>query len=308
MVRPQDVQAADSGPAASSTPSERRAPRKSWEDRPVLRVLHTLARTGGTVIGKCIGVMPGVAMLSEVHPAVNKLLEHPLTQKTPDVVKLLARMEALRQAHQWFNLLTPEDRAALVTRGALPPFEESVDLIHQRASERGLTLVLRDWSHLDFAAAPFIARPTHRLSTAQTLASRFHIVSTTFVRHPIDQWLSIQGIPMLKQRLTLEQYLEGVYKFAIEAERLGFIRYEDFTKDPDPNVKLLCERLKIDFDPTYRERWATYTKITGDTKGTRAQTEIVSLPRRPVDQATLDRFIANEHYRAAIDLLGYPHP
>lgn len=278
------------------------------DGRPVIRILHTLARTGGTVIGKCIGVMPGVAMLSEVHPAVTKLLQHPLTQRTPDVVKLLQRMEPLRQAHHWFGLLTPEDRAALVTRGALPPFEEAVDLIYRRACERGLTLILRDWSHLDFAAAPFIARATNRLTTSAVLEPRYNVVSTTFVRHPIDQWLSIQNIPMLKQRLTLGQYLEGTLKFAIEAQRLGFIRYEDFTREPDAQVRLLCERLRIGFDPAYRQRWATYTKITGDTKGTRAQTEIVSLPRRPVDPAVIEQFSASEHYRAAIQILGYPHP
>lgn len=285
-----------------------RTPETGPDGRPVIRILHTLARTGGTVIGKCIGVMPNVAMLSEVHPAVVKLIEHPLTQRTPDVVKLLQRMEPLRQAHQWFNLLTPDDRAGLVAKGSLPPFEEAIDLIYARAAERGLTLILRDWTHLDFAAAPFIARATHRRTTAAVLAPKYNIIATTFVRHPIDQWLSIQGIPMLKSRLTLEQYLAGTLKFAIEARQLGFVRYEDFTRDPDPQVRVLCERLRIPFDPTYRERWAGYTKITGDTKGTRAQTEIVSLPRRPVDAATLDAFGASADYRAAIEILGYSHP
>lgn len=274
----------------------------------MLRVLHTLARTGGTVVGKCLGVMPGVAMHSEVHPAINKLLEHPLTQSTPDVVKVLQRMEALRQAHQWFGLLTAEDRAALVQRRTLPSFEDSVDLIHRRAAEKGLVLLLRDWSHLDFAAAPFLARPTFRLTTAELLARKYQVVATTFVRHPIDQWLSIQNIPMLKQRLSLEQYLEGTHKFAIEARRLGFVRYEDFTKDPDAEVRVLCERLRLPFDPTYKERWAAYTKITGDTRGTRAQTEIVSLPRRPADPSLIDAFAANPDYRATIEILGYPHP
>lgn len=278
------------------------------DDRPVIRVLHTLARTGGTVIGKCLGVMPGVVMLSEVNPAVATLLNHPLTQKTPDVLHLLRQMAALYQAHNWFKLLTADDVAKLKASAVLPPFEESIALIHQRAQERNLTLLLRDWSHLDFTALPFLARPTYRRSTALILASKYRVVCAAFVRHPIDQWLSVQNIPMLRQRLTLAAFLEGYNRFAREAVDVGFVRYEDFTRDPDTEVQAMCAKLELPFDPTYRERWATYSHITGDTKGTRAQTEILTLPRRPIEQVAIEAFAANADYRAAIEMLGYSHP
>lgn len=278
------------------------------EGRPVIRVLHTLARTGGTVIGKCLGVMPSVVMLSEVNPAVTALVQHPLTQRTPEVMRLLRQMVPLYQAHNWFKLLTPEDVTTLKARQDMPPFDESIALIQRRAAEQNKTLLLRDWSHLDYAAAPFLARPTFRRSTALALASKFRPVCAAFVRHPIDQWLSIQNVPMLRQRLTLEVFLEGYRRFAREALDLGFIRYEDFTQDPDAEVAAMCAKLELPFDPAYRERWAAYTFITGDTKGTRAQTEIVSLPRRPIEQSAIDAFGSNADYRAAIEMLGYPHP
>lgn len=284
------------------------ARRSPGDSRPALRVLHTLARTGGTVIGKCLAVMPGVVMLSEVNPAVKRLVEHPMTQRTPDVVRLLMQMDPLRQAHRWFGLLTPRDLEDLKARGRLPEFEDAIELIRTRAADRGQQLLIRDWSHLDYTAAPFIARPTHRRSTALALSGRYRVVAAAFVRHPIDQWLSIQNVPILRQRLALDVFLEGYRRFAEEARELGFVRYEDFTRDPDEQVRVMCERLELPFDPSYRERWCGYSTITGDTRGTRAQTEITPLPRRPVDDATIERFGESEDYRTAISVLGYAHP
>ncbi len=36
--------------------------------KPAIRVLHQLARTGGTIISKCLGAMAGVVLLSEINP------------------------------------------------------------------------------------------------------------------------------------------------------------------------------------------------------------------------------------------------
>ena len=36
--------------------------------KPVIRIIHHLACSGGTLISKCISAMPNVYLLSEVHP------------------------------------------------------------------------------------------------------------------------------------------------------------------------------------------------------------------------------------------------
>ncbi len=35
---------------------------------PVVRLVHHLARSGGTLISRCLGCMSGVLLLSEIHP------------------------------------------------------------------------------------------------------------------------------------------------------------------------------------------------------------------------------------------------
>ena len=37
-------------------------------NKPVLRVLHHMARRGSTVISRCLGSMDDVVLLSEIHP------------------------------------------------------------------------------------------------------------------------------------------------------------------------------------------------------------------------------------------------
>src|SRR5882724_11636698 len=94
------------------------------DQRPTLRLVHHLARTGGTTIAKCIAVMPQVALLSEIHPMGTE------------------RFSPLHQAKNWHGLIDERDIGRL---GIRPDFVESIRLIASRASSRGLRLVIRDW-------------------------------------------------------------------------------------------------------------------------------------------------------------------
>jgi len=266
-----------------------------------------LARSGGTAIAKCLAVMPGVALLSEVNPAVTALAARAWARQDRESSEILWSFDPIRQADRWHHLITPDDFAQLRALRGPMPFEQAIALIHRRARDRGLQLILRDWSHIDFLGIPFIEKPPCTLGIIQALAGPYALPQAFTVRHPIDQWLSMEHTEFLKGSLTLEAYLLGCRRFAELAARAGFTRYEDFTADPDAHLRTLCDRLGIAFDPTYRDRWAAYQNITGDVKGTRAQARITALPPRPVDPDLLRRFAASEDYRATIEILGYPH-
>ncbi len=248
-----------------------------------------MARTGGTVISKCLGSMAGVALLSEIHPAGTKWFN------------------PLQQAHEWFGLLNPSDLAGL-RAGKGMSFPAALALIDRRARERGLTLVIRDWSHLDFTAVPFLPRPSYRLGLAEALASGFEVIHSATVRHPIDQWLSLSNLPVMRGKLSLADYLRGARRFAEAASRIGFLRYEDFAADPDAGLATLCGWLRMPVDPGYRQRWMHYSKITGDTMGDAAAAAIRRPQRKPCDPGLIAAFAANADYLAAIELLGYGHP
>jgi predicted O-linked N-acetylglucosamine transferase (SPINDLY family) len=255
--------------------------------KPKIRVLHHLARTGGTVISKCLGSMSGVTLLSEIHPLGMK------------------QFNPLAQANTWFNLLSEEDIRAVQSKPVT--FIQAIELIHRRAAERGEDLVIRDWTHLDYTAVPFLPERTYRLTTAEILKSGFDVAHTATVRHPINQWLSLRKLSVMAGKIRVEEFLRDYLRFAETCQETGFIRYEDFTRDPDGVLKELCRRLELPFDPDYRDKWKIYRTITGDT-GPQVKThDIAPSPRRPTEPALLAQFEANDDYWAAMELLGYDH-
>ncbi len=257
--------------------------------RPPLRLLHHMARSGGTLISKCLGCMSGVVLLSEIHPLGT------------------SHFNPLVQAQRWYGLLSTQDLLDLRGRGRIG-FADAIELIRRRAEDCGQRLVIRDWSHLDFTGVPFVAKPAHRLLTAEALASRYELRQVCTVRHPLDQWLSLSRLAVVQGRLDLAAFLAGYRRFAETAQAIGFERYEDFTRDPTTVMRALCARLQLKLDRHFTERWRDYTHVTGDISGSRGGAEIAPVPRHPAAPDLLAAAAANEDYQASLRILGYEHP
>ena len=266
-----------------ATPPQRRAA------RPTLRLVHHMARSGGTLISRCLGCMSGVLLLSEIHPLGT------------------AQFNPLVQAQRWYGLLSSQDLAELRARGRIA-FVDAIDLIYRRAADAGQRLVIRDWSHLDFTGVPLVAKPAYRLLTAEALAARFDLRQVCTVRHPLDQWLSLRQLAVVHGKLPLDTYLAGYRRFAEQARDIGFFRYEDFAADPGAIMKELCRRLEVRFDRHFAERWSSYAFVTGDVSGSRGGCQIKPVPRRPAEPGLLDQLAASADYRTSLELLGYDHP
>jgi len=177
-----------------------------------------------------------------------------------------------------------------------------------RTQDKGEVLVLRDWSHLDYIGVPYVT-PTGGFALGDALREVYDLRVVTTVRHPIDQYLSLLGLPVVAQRLDFDAYLRGCMQMAEYASEHGFFRYEDFTEDPDSVLGLICDELEVGFDAGYRQKWFDYTTITGDTQAGLGRgsmkKEIVAMPRKAVDDALLARFRDNADYQRACGLLGY---
>lgn len=281
----------DLGPALGSKPA--REP-TGGPAKPSLRILHHLARSGGTLICRCLAAMDGIYLFSEIHPL------------TPTIDRRFARtrqhLDLLFQDRQWHGLLDRADREALRRADGID-FVATVRLLWQRAGAAGGALLLRDWSHLDFTALPFLPTCSYRSRLVEALEADFEIVNTATVRHPVEQWHSLGRIGLTAAGLEADSFLRGYRKFAELAAEIGFLRFEDFTARPDATLELLCGRLALDFDPAYEDRWWRHDKVTGDPPSRKA---IVPAPARPRDPDLLERFRANPDYRAAVEMLGYP--
>lgn len=259
-----------------------------------IRLLHQMARSGGTIMGRCLGCMDNIWLLSEVHPRAERLRlgGHPI-------------FSALRQAHDWHQVFSAEEASQLAR--AKVPYPDLIRLIDEEARLSGRTLVLRDWSHLDFTGVPFAHDVPYRSLHAELLAQNFRIAQFATVRHPVDQWLSLKRLPIISGKLSLEAFLAGYRHFAEFARDVGFVRYEDFVRDPTETMRAVCEALDLPFDSAFLSKWQKYDKITGDTSAAKRDnnTNIKRRARAPISSNELAAFERNPDYHLSLELLGY---
>ena len=264
---------------------------------PRVRILHQLGRSGGTIISRCLAVMDGTLLLSEVHPYINEVLR----VRCPDIKQYLP----LVQAEHWFNLTTSKDHEELEKQGLLGDFVAEIALIHQRCTARGERLVIRDFNNLDFAGINYHASPPFRFTTFETLQERFGTFRFFTVRHPANQWASLTKLFTEDPTPMLQRFLLGFRLFAEHAADVGFVRYEDFTRHLERELKSICEALELPYDPTWQARWAGYKKITGDIRARTGKSEISPPRRNVIEPGLLHRLRSNADYRKSLELLGY---
>jgi hypothetical protein len=253
-----------------------------------LRVFSSLARTGGTLISRCIGSMQGVALLSEIHPLVQK----------GD-----GSFHMLDQAVYWYGL-NPDLRRV----GSAPSFNQVAQLVAREMASRQLQLVIRDWAHLDFMAVPSLQKPCHYSVLVESLKDDFAITQYHLVRHPVPQWLSTNKLAVISGKLSLEQYLEGHYRHALASAENGFVRYEDFCNDPERSLRLIAEKLDIAYDPEFIRKWPDYFKVTGDTHRLKKRSKggVIRPAEIPLVDAELYRQLHDcDYYQWILELLGY---
>ncbi|MEX0642058.1 MAG: hypothetical protein WD468_05125 [Pirellulales bacterium] len=252
------------------------------------RMIHHLARTGGTLISKCIGAMQDVYLLSEINPLGT------------------GRFNPLRQAHDWFKLVDSEE-VEEIEPGNEERFRAAIILLKRRCVERGGLLVLRDWSHLDFLGFPFNPCPTQTLNLRDSLLPLGSAKSIATIRNPIDQYLSLKRLEILQPAWDEEKVWSGIRAFAESVQGMPWIRYEDFVSSPKKMMQKISESLGLLYDDSFIDNWHRYKTITGDTSSNRSN-QFRRTVRSPVSPELWQRLGSNPDFFAALELLGYPAP
>lgn len=251
----------------------------------MVRLWLNLARSGGTLLSRCLGCMKGVMLLSEVHPLGVRVID------------------PAQQAAEWHGLLRP-DEVGTWARGR-GRYDELIVLLNKRAESRGRALLLRDWSHLDYLGVP-ITQPSYQSRSSQILAATGELRRFATVRHPADQWASQQRLSLLAGKVDVAPYLRGCLAFAELAAEVGFVRYEDFTREPDAQLVRLCEGLGVEYDAGWSERYHSYSQVTGDESASAASIGAIRPAKRhSLDPEIAEAFTASDDYARACELTGY---
>jgi hypothetical protein len=256
----------------------------------MIHLVHTLGGCGGTLLSRCLGVTPGAAMLSEVNPAAVKLFPH---------------FDPLYQDDQWLHLLGPADRTRFSQLDLTVPgnFRDLVARMYDRATQCGRHLILRDWNYIDYLGVPFNPQPPCRLTIYEALPE-VQTVATAFIRHPLDQWVSLCKHEELRPTLTPVIFCTGYLAFLRSLGSIPVRKYEDFLVNPEGEMRAICGDLMLPFEPAFLEKFHAYDGVTGDFTRLR-ETTISPPPRKPIPSSDLESFHASESYMEILRLTGY---
>ncbi len=246
-------------------------------EKPTIRVVHNLARSGGTLVGKCLGSMQHIALLSEIHPDAQIALS----------------FNALRQAQNWHGLNKH-------LNWQQTPLIDALKIIQRHCHQQQQEIVLRDWSHIDYFGMPVTNTPTFEASLINVLQPHFRILCVQSIRNPVDTWLSMRRLQLVREaKVTPEQFMQSYLKYLDNTAGGYRLLYENFLETPNKELRQACQHLQLNFDEKYQAKWFEYTNITGDLSNSsslRKNSIIKPRPRKSVDPDILNALKASPAY------------
>lgn len=256
---------------------------KKQSKKPLIRILHHFACSGGTLISKCISSMPNTYLLSEVHPTT-PLNTGTNTEFRPTDVISLSRYARLPNIDE-------------LSRRVL---ESSIRSISEFLSEIGSKLVIREHTHSDYCVGE---RETGYSEVVKSLSHSFTIRSAVTVRDPIDSYLSLKNNNWAHfSPNNFEEYCRRYFVFLDNFDDTQVFKYETFVENPSEQMKLICEYLELEFVDGFIDFFDTAV-VTGDSG--RKSSNISKRPRREVSKEMQEEINKSQSYRAIADRFHY---
>lgn len=207
-------------------------------------VLYSFARSGGTLLNRCLGCIDGNVVLSEVNP-----------HGSPVPIEV--------QVGQWFRLLPDESIKEL----AYKPYGEKIRLLAHIAEQQERKLIIRDWSTLNFLGNVFynISFPSMVLEQELYL-SRYGVNTrpTVFVRHAASVYESIIRTFAHLRNLTVQEFGVSYLAYAKAVANYPIYKLEHFCYNPLENLHKLCNYLQVNYDNSFLTKFSQFSSCTGD--------------------------------------------
>ena len=206
-----------------------------------LSLMVCFARSGGTILNRCLGSLPDVVIMSEVNPVWSGSGDD-------------ADLSTVRtQAKQWYNIDLRSEN-----------YTDSILELEEICNKEGKHLVIRDWPFINFVPFPFNnMKPAGSLVAIEELTGKCDFKAFAFVRDAIDVWISRGADPDVES--FFNEYL--AYVKAVVATGMPVFKYEDFCSDPDSIMKEICEYTGIPYSESYRN-YASFVNAKGDIERT----------------------------------------
>lgn len=249
--------------------------------KPII-VMLSYARSGGTLLNRCICSLSNTLVLSEINVEA-------LCPNSCSTIK--------EQVKKWYGLELRSDG-----------FMENIEEIYEYCISKNFTLVVRDWTFGSFVPSRHNNfQPSKSLATFDVISKSFPIVSFVFVRNAIDIWLSLKASP----RTFYDKNLMYLYEFtkSLIDKNIKIFKYEDFCQNPVQEMKKICDYTGINYSDLFLN-YADYKKVTGDTDlpnhSRGIKQEKIGLPSRRVTyKLYIDEINSNTKANEINRLLNY---
>lgn len=252
--------------------------------KPVLRVIHQFACSGGTIISKSIAAQPNVFLLSELHPTTTLGWDRENAKYTPRDVVTQAMYGRLPK----------------VTALAEKVFVQSIIETERHVRELGGHLVIRSHPHADYCTDADIPNVD---TLTRLLSSYFDIKHLVTVRNPIDSFLSLRqnGWVHFKPD-SFDEYCRRLLMFLEPFPEDQILKYEDFVENPETGLYAVAEKLSVEATTDGFDYLDIFT-ISGDSG--RKGTKIFPRERKPLSDDYIEEINESDNFARVKEILKY---
>jgi hypothetical protein len=253
-----------------------------------LAVFYSFARSGGTLVNRCLGAIAGNLVLSEVNPHG-------------------AVVPVEVQARDWLGLLPPEASEAFSRKD----YGAKLRALAETAGRAGRHLVVRDWTTLNFMKRIFFDyyEPSGLLEQDLYLG-RYgleHRSAVVVRRAPAVYESIVRTFDHLRQ-LPVAQFGASYLAYAQAVAGHPVVRFEELCREPQRELEKLCGWLGVAYSDAFLEGFRTFDRCTGDTgvvasrAGRSPQIEVLPEARESPAWVMAS---GNPSCRTADEMLGY---
>ncbi|MDP5143082.1 hypothetical protein ORJ00_10030 [Rheinheimera baltica] len=217
----------------------------SQPQKPILRIIHHFACSGGTLISKCIAAQPNVFLLSELHPTTRLGFNANKGTYTPRDVITQALYSQIPEVDKLAEQL----------------FVENIIATEKHVRERGGYLVIRAHTHADYCTTIEIPEVD---TISRLLSPHFEIKNVITLRNPIDSFSSLRKNGWVHfEPDNFDEYCKRLYNFLKGFDFGDVFRYEDFVIDPIPHMKRMCGAYSLQLNDMFEDVFSQFI-VSGD--------------------------------------------
>lgn len=254
------------------------------QQKPILRIIHHFACSGGSLISKCIAAQPNVFLLSELHPTTRLGLPKDKASYTP--------RDVITQAIY--------GRVPDVDTLAEQLFVQNIIATEKHVRERGGYLVVRAHTHADYCTD---AKLPDTDTLTRLLSPYFDIKHLVTVRNPIDSFLSLRqnGWVHFKPD-SFDEYCQRLLMFLSAFGKEQIIKYEDFVDQPESMIKACIDMLELPSTQSALD-YIDIFKVSGDSG--RSSHDISRRPRKEITSDYQQDILASGNFDMFCTCYGF---